>query len=58
MLRKILVIDGGDTEMLPGIKVDVIDFTDANEKALLAGKRPAIGVPRILGITKAALDTS
>ena len=57
MVRKILVIDGGDTELLPGLKVDVIDFTDANEKALLAGKRPAVGRPLVLGITKAALDT-
>ncbi len=57
MVRKILVVDGGDTDMLPGLKVDVIDFTDSNEKAILEGKRPAVGRPLVLGITKAALDT-
>lgn len=58
MLRKILIIEGGDSNMLPGMKVDVIDFTAANEQALIEGKHPAVGIPMILGITKAALDTT
>ena len=57
MLRKMLSIDSGDTNMLPGTKVNVIKFTEANEEALISGKRPAVGTPIILGITKAALDT-
>ena len=57
MLRKMMVIDGGDTDLLPGTKVDVIKFTAKNQEALLAGKRPAYGAPIVLGITKAALDT-
>ena len=57
MLRKMLIIDSGDTNMLPGTKVNVIKFTEANEEALISGKRPAVGTPIILGITKAALDT-
>ena len=57
MLRKISVIDSGDTSMLPGTKVNVINFTNINEEALISGKRPAVGTPIILGITKAALDT-
>jgi DNA-directed RNA polymerase subunit beta' len=43
--------------MLPGTKVNVINFTKINEDALISGKRPAVGTPIILGITKAALDT-
>ena len=58
MVRKIYIIDGGDTSLLPGSKVDVINFTDANEKVILEGKRPAVGRPVLLGITKAALDTN
>ena len=57
MLRKMMVIDAGDTDLLPGTKVDVIKFTSKNQEALLAGKRPAYGAPIVLGITKAALDT-
>ena len=43
--------------MLPGTRVDVVDFTANNQKALLAGKRPAVASPLVLGITKAALET-
>jgi DNA-directed RNA polymerase subunit beta' len=57
MLRKVSVIDGGDTSLLPGTKVDIFRFTKVNQEALLAGKRPAIGRPIILPITKAALQT-
>ncbi len=57
MLRKMSIIDAGDTSMLPGTKVNVINFTRINEEALISGKRPAVGTPIILGITKAALDT-
>ena len=57
MLRKMLIIDSGDTSMLPGTKVNIVKFTEINEQALLDGKRPAVGTPIILGITKAALDT-
>jgi DNA-directed RNA polymerase subunit beta' len=57
MLRKMLVIDGGDTPLLPGTKVDIERFTACNQEALLAGKRPAVATPLVLGITKAALET-
>ncbi len=57
MLRKFAVIDGGDTPLLPGTRVDVVEFTNQNEKALLEGKRPAVARPLVLGITKAALET-
>ena len=57
MLRKMMIIDAGDTDLLPGLKVDVERYTEANQKALEAGKRPALGQPLVLGITKAALET-
>ncbi len=57
MLRKLVIVEGGDTSMLPGTRVDVVDFTANNQKALLAGKRPAVASPLVLGITKAALET-
>ncbi|WP_110113963.1 DNA-directed RNA polymerase subunit beta' [Bacillus sp. CGMCC 1.16541] len=57
MLRKVRVIDAGDTDVLPGSLLDVHQFTDANEKVLLEGKRPATGRPILLGITKASLET-
>jgi DNA-directed RNA polymerase subunit beta' len=57
MLRKVRVIDAGDTDVLPGTLLDVHQFTDVNEKALLEGKRPATARPVLLGITKASLET-
>ncbi|MBB6447523.1 DNA-directed RNA polymerase subunit beta' [Bacillus benzoevorans] len=57
MLRKIRVIDAGETDVLPGTLLDIHQFTDANEKALLSGKMPATGRPVLLGITKASLET-
>ena len=57
MLRKVRVIDAGDTEVLPGSLLDIHQFTDANEKAILGGGVPATGRPVLLGITKASLET-
>jgi DNA-directed RNA polymerase subunit beta' len=57
MLRKLRVIDSGDTDLLPGSYVEVPEFEIANSKALLEGKSPAVGRPVLLGITKASLET-
>jgi DNA-directed RNA polymerase subunit beta' len=57
MLRKVRVMDAGDTDVLPGSLLDIHQFTDANEKVLLEGGRPATGRPVLLGITKASLET-
>ncbi len=57
MLRKVRVIDAGDTDVLPGTLLDVHQFTDANERVLLEGRTPATGRPVLLGITKASLET-
>ena len=52
-----VVVDSGDTDLLPGTRIEINRFTEANEKAIAENKRPAVGYPRVLGITKAALDT-
>ncbi|GAK13842.1 DNA-directed RNA polymerase subunit beta' [Geomicrobium sp. JCM 19039] len=57
MLRKIRVNDSGDTDVLPGTLVEVNSFNKANIDVLRKGKRPAVGAPVILGITKASLET-
>ncbi|MGM0847155.1 MAG: DNA-directed RNA polymerase subunit beta' [Bacillota bacterium] len=57
MMRKVRVIDAGETEVLPGTLLDIHQFTDANEKAILSGDVPATGRPVLLGITKASLET-
>ncbi len=55
MTRRINIMLEGDTELLPGSQISVIDFIAANKDALLTGKRPAVGKPVLLGITKASL---
>lgn len=57
MLRKIRVIDSGDTDVLPGSLLELHQFRDANHKVLQDGQQPAIGKPVLLGITKASLET-
>ena len=57
MLRKVKIGDGGDTQFLPGVLVSLSEFTQANEEVLLAGKKPAVASPVLLGITKASLET-
>ena len=57
MLRKIRVVDNGETAVLPGALIDIHQFNDENEKVLLEGDRPATGRPVLLGITKASLET-
>ena len=57
MLRRVTVIESGDTDLLPGELVDNIAFQSANRKALVEGKKPAAGRPEMMGITKASLAT-
>ncbi|MFD2043184.1 DNA-directed RNA polymerase subunit beta' [Ornithinibacillus salinisoli] len=57
MLRKIRVIDSGDTEVLPGSLLEIHQFKDANKNVLVEGEQPAVGKPVLLGITKASLET-
>lgn len=57
MLRKVRIIEAGDTKLLPGSLVDIHSFTDANREAFKERKRPATAKPVLLGITKASLET-
>mgnify|MGYP004528029017 FL=1 len=58
MLKKIRIENNGDSDFLPGILVDVLDFEDMNEELIAQGKQPAEGSQVMLGITKAALATN
>jgi DNA-directed RNA polymerase subunit beta' len=57
MLKKIRVEEPGDSDVLPGITMDVLDFNEMNEKLIAEGKQPAEGKQIMLGITKASLAT-
>lgn len=57
MLKKIRVEESGDSEVLPGTSMDVLDFNEMNEALLADGKKPAEGKQVLLGITKASLAT-
>ena len=57
MISKIRIVEGGDTKFLPGALVNFKEFTDGNKDAIINGKKPALGRPLLLGITKAALET-
>jgi len=57
MLRKVRVIEAGDTDLLPGSLLDIHQFLEANTEVVLNGKTAATCRPVILGITKASLET-
>jgi len=58
MLRKVRVMDPGDSDILPGTLMDIADFKDRNYNTLVAGGVPATSRPVLLGITKASLETN
>ena len=57
MLRKVAVLDPGDSDYLPGRQVNRFEFEDAANALVLEGKNPPVGQPLLLGITKASLAT-
>src|SRR5271154_743637 len=57
MLQKVDITDAGDTDFLVGEQVDASDLEAANEAVTAEGKKPAVGTPVLLGITKASLQT-
>jgi DNA-directed RNA polymerase subunit beta' len=57
MLRKVTVVDHGDTDLLPGELVDFKRYQNINRETVGEGKRPASGRPELMGITKASLAT-
>ena len=58
MLKKIRIEEAGDSGVLPGTSMDVLDFYDMNEKLEAEGRTPAEGKQVMLGITKASLATN
>jgi len=57
MLQKMEIMDAGDSGFLAGEQVDKIEYLEVNEQLEKDGKRPAVGEPVLLGITKASLQT-
>jgi DNA-directed RNA polymerase subunit beta' len=57
MLRKVTIVDGGDTRFLRGDQVDKARVLDNNDKAITLNKKPATYMQDLLGITKASLVT-
>ena len=58
MLKKVRVEESGDSEVLPGVSMDVLDYEDMNRKLIEQGLEPAEGKQIMLGITKASLATN
>ncbi len=57
MLKRVCVENAGDTDLLPGELVDLNAFQEESQKAIQAGKRPALAKRVLQGITKASLAT-
>ena len=57
MLKKIKIEESGDSDVLPGVSMYVLDFNEMNEALIAEGKKPAEGKQVMLGITKASLAT-
>jgi len=57
MLRKVEIVDTGDTQLLKGEQLDRSRVTDVNDRIHEQGKRAAAVEPVLLGITKASLAT-
>ena len=57
MLQKVEITEQGDSVYIAGDHVDVIELDEVNERLVEEGKKPAAGLPVLLGITKASLQT-
>ena len=57
MLRRVNVVDAGDTCYIPGEQVERSELLDENDRVIAEGKRPATYENVLLGITKASLST-
>jgi DNA-directed RNA polymerase subunit beta' len=57
MLRRVQIVDAGDTPFIPGEQVERSELLDENDKAIAKGGRPALYENILLGITKASLST-
>ncbi len=56
-MRRVKVLDAGDTDFILEDQVDRVKFEEANQDVIEKGKKPAVAGPLILGITKASLST-
>ena len=57
MLRRVTVLEAGDTALLQGDLVDVMHFRAENRRVVAEGGKPASGRTELMGITKASLAT-
>ncbi len=57
MLRKVVVEDVGDTRLLYGQQIDRFEFNQINAHTVAEGGKPAVARPKLLGLTKASLET-
>ena len=57
MLRRVSVVEAGDTGLIPGEQVERSEVLQLNDEMVAAGKEPATFDPVLLGITKASLST-
>jgi len=57
MLKKIKIEESGDTNLLPGSSIDILEYKEVNRKIIERGLEPADGRTVLLGITKASLAT-
>ncbi len=57
MTRRIAIQEPGDSDFLPGERVDQRVFADVNRQLVTEGRKPAEGRPELMGITKASLAT-
>ena len=57
MMRRVKVVEIGDTDFITDEQVDRIKFEEANKAVIEKGGKPATAEPLILGITKASLST-
>jgi DNA-directed RNA polymerase subunit beta' len=57
MLKRVMIVDFGDTDFLPGENAEKFHVMRENERIVAAGGKPAVYEPLLLGITKASLST-
>ncbi|MBW2153751.1 MAG: DNA-directed RNA polymerase subunit beta' [Deltaproteobacteria bacterium] len=57
MMRRVKVLEVGDTDFITEEQVDRIKFEETNQAVIEKGGKPAVAEPLILGITKASLST-
>ncbi len=57
MLQKVEIDDAGESDLIKGDQMDRIELDELNARIVADGKKPAVGHPVLLGITKASLQT-